>query len=98
MDLTPIYAIATVIAVITAALSQTFKVTFNITPRFMPLVSLVIGMLLGLCSKPITEAELPVLLWAGAISGLMASGLFDAAKKLIKKEDDKDGNNSGDNN
>lgn len=97
MDLTEVYAIATVIAVITAALAQTIKVTFEVKPRLMPLVSLIVGMALGLASSQISDAALPVLLWAGGISGLMASGMFSAAKAILKKEDDNDGNTRNDN-
>lgn len=94
MDLTQVYAMATAIAVITAALSQVIKVSIEVPARYMPLVSLIIGALLGVAAAPLSDATVPVLLWAGGISGLMASGLFDAAKKMMEGRKDNDDNNN----
>ncbi|MNH04005.1 Phage holin [compost metagenome] len=92
MDLTQVYAMATGIAIITAALTQVAKVSFGVPKRVIPLIALIIGMLLGVAAAPLSDASVPVLLWAGGISGLMASGMFETAKKLMNGEgkDDKD--------
>ncbi len=86
MDLTNIFMIATAIAAIVLSISEVLKKTFNINTRYMPITSLVIGILIGLVFTPLSEYNAYVMAVAGAISGLTASGTFDLAKSLIKKD------------
>lgn len=88
MDLTSVYAIATVLGVIALALTEVLKTAFKINTRFIPLVSLVIGMVIGVAAAPIHDATVPQLLWGGGIAGLIASGVFDNAKRILNKKED----------
>ncbi|MDD1501615.1 holin [Lysinibacillus sp. CNPSo 3705] len=86
MDLTNIFIVAMAIAAIVLAVSEVLKKTFNIKARYMPITSLVIGILIGLVFTPLSEYNAYVMAVAGAISGLTASGTFDLAKSLTKKD------------
>lgn len=85
-ELNSIYGIATAIAVVTLALTEIVKTTEKVPVKYMPFVSLVIGMLLGWAAAPIHTATIAQLLWGGGISGLMASGVFSSAKKILQGE------------
>ena len=79
-----IIAFAGVISVITVALVQVLK-KLNMTPKnWLPVAGMIIGVIIGGVSlfipEIITELSLGGRLWAGLISGLMATGLWETFK------------------
>ena len=71
--------IATIVAPITTALVEAVKKGLKPNERIMPLVAVVIGILLGAAAY-FVDAEIGMRLWAGGISGLAATGLFELGK------------------
>ncbi len=85
MDLTNIFMIAMVMVAIVLAVTEVLKKTFNLNTQYMPITSVVIGIFIGLVLWPLSEYPLYVMLMAGFIAGLTASGTFDVLK-AAKKE------------
>ncbi|KOP78671.1 hypothetical protein AMS59_12715 [Lysinibacillus sp. FJAT-14745] len=85
MDLTNIFMIAMVMVAIVLAVAEVLKNTFKISTQFMPITSVVIGIFIGVICWPLTEYPLYMMLMAGFIAGLTASGTFDLLK-AAKKE------------
>ncbi|WP_409370272.1 holin [Lysinibacillus sp. 38-6] len=85
MDLTNIFMIAIVMVAIVLAIAEVLKKTFKINTQYMPLTSVVIGIFIGLGCWPLSEHPLYVMLMAGFVAGLTASGTFDLLK-AAKKE------------
>ncbi|QAA24058.1 holin [Sporolactobacillus terrae] len=76
-----ILLIATLIAPITTALVQAVKQTGKISDNDLPLSALGIGIFLGFCASFLfTDVPIAYLVWAGGISGLAATGLFETFK------------------
>lgn len=94
MDLTTVFAVATTLAIITACLLEVLKRATNMEARYVPLLALVIGILLGVAATPIADLTIPELLWAGAISGFMASGIFSTVKQTLGGKKDDNGDDS----
>lgn len=80
---------ATTLAPIVVALNQLVKRTINVPKNLIPLIGLVIGLGVGAIAYPFTEMDLILRLWAGGLSGLSATGLFELVKfrKGNTKED-----------
>src|SRR5690625_7334775 len=74
-----ILMIATIVAPITTALVEAVKKGLKPNERIMPLVAVVIGILLGAAAY-FVDAERGMRLWAGGISGLAATGLFEVGQ------------------
>jgi len=70
---------ATVLAAFVTALVQLVKVTVNVPKNIVPLIGLGIGLVIGAAAYPFTDLELVLRLWAGGLSGLSATGLFELA-------------------
>ena len=68
---------ATALAVLVTALVQLVKTTANIPKNYVPLIGLGIGLLIGWAAQPFTDLDVVRRIWAGGISGLMATGLFE---------------------
>lgn len=85
MDLTNIFMIAMVMVAIVLAVAEVLKRTFNINTQYMPITSVVIGIFVGVICWPLSEYPLYMMLMAGFIAGLTASGTFDLLK-AAKKE------------
>lgn len=77
--------IAMVMVAIVLAVTEILKKTFNLNTQYMPITSVVIGIFIGLVLWPLSEYLLYVMLMAGFIAGLTASGTFDLLK-AAKKE------------
>lgn len=75
-----ILAMATVIAPVTSGLVQVVKSTNKVNKRYLPAISLLIGIALG-ASATFLGTELLVRVWAGGMSGLAATGLFELSKR-----------------
>lgn len=85
MDLTNIFMIAMVMVAIVLAVAEVLKNTFNLNTQYMPITSVVIGIFIGLGLWPLTDYPVYIMLIAGFIAGLTASGTFDLLK-AAKKE------------
>lgn len=85
MDLTTIFIIALAIVAIVLSVAEVLKRTFKINNQFMPITSVVIGIFSGLIFWPISDYPVYVMLIAGFVAGLTASGTFDLLK-AAKKE------------
>lgn len=85
MDLTNIFMIAMVMVAIVLAVSEVLKKTFKIKTQYMPITSVVIGIFVGLVCWPLSDYPVYMMLIAGFIAGLTASGTFDLLK-AAKKE------------
>lgn len=78
-NLTDVLAFASIIVVFVLAAVQLVKVTINVPKNLVPLVGVVIGLLIGWAAVPFTDLDTILRLWAGALSGLSATGLFELA-------------------
>lgn len=81
-----ILAMATVIAPVTGGVVQVIKKATNVNKRYLPAVATVVGVLLG-AAATFLDADLYLRLWAGGISGLAATGLFELGKNAKKDEE-----------
>ncbi|WGT38107.1 hypothetical protein QH639_20125 [Lysinibacillus sp. 1 U-2021] len=85
MDLTNIFMIAMMMVAIVLAVAEVLKKTFKLNAQYMPITSVVIGIFIGLGLWPLTDYPVYIMLIAGFIAGLTASGTFDLLK-AAKKE------------
>lgn len=76
-----IMLLATIIAPVTTGLIEVFKQAFNIKKNYIPLLGILIGLVIGFLAAPISEIDLYLRLWAGGLSGLSASGLYELTTK-----------------
>ena len=76
---------ATILGAVTTGLTEVVKRALNVPTNLIPLVGVVIGALLGL-SATFTDVELIFRVWAGAISGLMATGIYENLIDRTKKK------------
>ena len=74
-----ILAMATVIAPVTGGVVQAVKKASNLNKRYLPAVATVVGIGLGAAAY-FMDADLGLRIWAGGISGLAATGLFELSK------------------
>ncbi|RYL93846.1 holin [Sporolactobacillus sp. THM7-4] len=79
--ITGILIISSIITPVITAVVQAVKRAGLIGDNFLPLTAFGIGLFLGFCSSSIfTDAPMAYLIWAGGISGLAATGLFENFK------------------
>lgn len=81
-----ILAMATIIAPVTWGVLEAVKRATQLNKRYIPLMSLIIGVLLGALAY-FLNADLMLRMWAGGISGLAATGLFELGKKTMNSND-----------
>jgi len=79
-----ILILATAIATVTNGMVQAIKQTELISKRFLPLTAICVGLILG-ASATFVPISIVERLWAGAISGLAATGLFELGKNANHK-------------
>lgn len=72
---------ASVIAPVVMALVEVVKKTVSTPINLIPVIALVIGLIVGGLSYPISELDLTIRLWAGALAGLAGTGLFELVKQ-----------------
>jgi len=77
--LTKMLAFSSMLSVFVLAAVQLVKVSVTIPKKLVPLMSVAVGMVVGAVAYPFTDLQLALRLWAGALSGLSATGLFEAA-------------------
>jgi len=80
-----ILAMATAIAAVTSGVVQAIKMTELVNRRYIPLLAIFIGVILG-AGAVFMDIDLISRLWAGGISGLAATGLFELGKQTVDKE------------
>jgi len=76
-NLTAVLAFASLLAVFVMAVVQFVKKTVNMPANIVPLVGLLVGLGIGAVAYPFTDLDLTLRLWAGGLSGLSATGLFE---------------------
>lgn len=81
-----ILAMATVIAPITAGLVEAIKKATGINKKYLPIAATLIGILIGAAAY-FLDTEIGLRIWAGGISGLAATGLFELGKNTVKSSD-----------
>lgn len=75
-------AISSTMAVITTGVMAAIKNAFSLPKNVLPLVSIGVGALLGAASVFLfPSVSLPVLIWAGALSGSAGVGLHETFKQ-----------------
>lgn len=80
-ELSDIIKFSLVLAPIVLALVGLVKVTTEIPHRYLPLIATLVGIGLGWASYILTDMPLEPRLWAGALAGLSATGLFEVGQK-----------------
>lgn len=81
-----ILAMATVIAPVTGGVVQAVKKATNVNKRYLPAVATLTGIVLG-AAATFLDADIYLRIWAGGISGLAATGLFELGKNAKKDEE-----------
>lgn len=84
-----ILALATIIAPITTAVVEAIKRAELVKRRFLPLLATVIGIGIG-ATAVFFDVDLVLRMWAGGISGLASTGLFELGKKSMDDTEEKD--------
>lgn len=82
--MTQVLAFSTAVSFAVSALLEIVKRFFTIKGKYIPAISFFIGMGVGAAAYPFTEMDLVLRLWAGAIAGWMASGIYETVKKTTK--------------
>lgn len=77
-----VLAFATVILPIVTAVVEAVKRGLHLDTRYAPLLSIILGIAIGVLAYPFTDFGLAERLWAGALAGLGAMGLFDLGQKI----------------
>ena len=75
-----ILVMATIITPVTSGIVQAVKITNRVKKQYLPLLAILIGIGLG-AAATFLQHELLIRCWAGGISGLAATGLFELSKK-----------------
>jgi|GEM_PF-671317 len=92
MDLTNVFTIAIGMVAIVLSVAEVLKRTFKINTQYMPITSVMLGIFVGLVFWPLADYPVYVMLIAGLLAGLTASGTFDLLK-AAKKEGETNGQN-----
>ena len=66
-----------ILAPVVLAITEAVKRIGKVPTKYLPLVALGLGILIGFAAEPFTDLSMVVRLWAGGISGLAATGLFE---------------------
>jgi A118-like holin Hol118 len=83
-DLSVVTTNALVIVPIVIAIVQAIKLTGWIPDHFAPLVSIGVGVIIGFLGDHGKDQSLTVTILAGAVYGLMASGLYSGISTTMK--------------
>jgi len=86
-----VLVLATGIGVFVALVMQLVKMTYSaarsgkeLNHNWIPLLSVLVGVAIGAAVAPFTTLDLVLRLWAGGLSGFMASGLYETVKQTKK--------------
>jgi len=80
-----ILMMATIIAPVTGGVLQAVKHAALVKPRYIPLLAVFLGIGLG-ATAYFLEHDLIIRMWAGGISGLAATGLFELGKNSKRND------------
>lgn len=72
--------LATILLPIIVAVVELAKKAVNIKKNYVPLIAVVLAVMIAAAAYPFTELDLVMRLWAGLLSGLASTGLFEIAK------------------
>lgn len=78
------------LAPIVLAMTEVVKRATEIDDRYVPLIALAIGILIGIAASPFISADVFTRMWAGALAGLSAVGLFEGGKAMLPPSKPKD--------
>lgn len=79
--MTSILLLASIIAPVTLGVIEVIKQAFNVKKNILPLLGIIVGLAIGFLAAPISDIDLYLRLWAGGLSGLSASGLYELTSK-----------------
>lgn len=88
-EMTEILFLVSILTPMITALTEVVKKAVNTPLNIIPVIALFIGLLVGFAAQPFSGLDLYLRLWAGAIAGLTATGLYEALKQ-------RDGESKGD--
>ena len=77
-----ILIIASIITPVTSGIVQAIKKATNINENLLPIVAVLVGIILGILATFLVDVDLVIRIWAGAISGLASTGLFELSKNV----------------
>ena len=77
-----ILIIASIIAPVTSGIVQAIKKATNVNENLLPIVAVLVGIILGILATFLVDVDLGIRMWAGAISGLASTGLFELSKNV----------------
>lgn len=80
-ELSDIIKFSLILAPVVLGLVGLVKTTTELPHRYLPLIAFVMGLALGWFSYILTDMPLEPRLWAGALAGLSATGLFEVGQK-----------------
>ena len=72
---------ASILAPIIAGVVEMLKNAINMPVNFVSLLAVLVGLLVGFAAQPFTDLDYINRLWAGALAGLAATGLFELVKQ-----------------
>ncbi|MFD1203611.1 holin [Sporosarcina contaminans] len=75
--MTEVLAFATVLAPVILAVVQLIKKSVNVKNNLISLIAFAVGLFVGVAAAPFTDLDIVLRLWAGALAGLAATGLFE---------------------
>lgn len=77
-----VLALSSILAFVTAGVMQAVKEAFTIKKNVIPLLTIFVGAALGFLMIPIfPSVAVPILVWAGALSGSAGVGVHETFKK-----------------
>lgn len=81
--------LSTILLPIVIAAVELAKKTINIKKNYVPLLAVILATAIAAVAYPFIELDLVMRLWAGLLSGLASTGLFEIAKyrESFTKED-----------
>lgn len=79
-QMTEILLLVTVLTPIITAITEAVKKAVNTPLNIVPVIALFIGLLVGFAAQPFSDLDVMLRLWAGALAGLTATGLYEVVK------------------
>lgn len=77
-----ILIIASIISPVTSGIVQVIKKATNVNENLLPIVAVLVGIILGILATFLVDVDVVIRIWAGAISGLASTGLFELSKNV----------------
>jgi len=80
--MTAILAMATIITPIVSGVVEAIKRATGVNDNLLPIVAILVGVILGVLATFVVDVNTVDRVWAGGISGLAATGLFELGKNV----------------